>query len=394
MIRRGLARPAVAGLIGFVVLLIAVLLFAPMLLFASGGLMYSTDSSCTSGQDSGIAQPAASVTAQDSIPANYLQLFKSIGARYHVPWVILAGIGKVESDDGQSNLPGVHSGANPFGAAGPMQIGIGGAAGNTWGGAPVHPAAEHVNGVATDANGDGIASVYEPADAIAGAARYLLENGVMTNVYGAIFAYNHLNSYVQAVLGWARLYSRGGYTVSASTVSSAPACLPGIGVAPSAYAATAISFAEQQIGKPYQWGATGPDAYDCSGLVMMAYRAAGIYIPRTSQQQWLWGPRVRPSQAQPGDLVFFAGGDGTVKAPGHVGIVIGGGLMIEAPAPGLAVRVTLYTDQNPVGFTRPWAHPGAQGDGGGAVPVPVPSVAAVQAAARPATSPRPKRKHG
>ena len=109
----------------------------------------------------------------------------------------------MESDDGRSNLPGVHSGANAFGAAGPMQIGIGGAAGNEWGGAPVHPASEHVNGVATDADGDGIASVYDPADAIAGAAKYLLEHGVQQRRPGAIFAYNHSDSYVQLVLSFA-----------------------------------------------------------------------------------------------------------------------------------------------------------------------------------------------
>ena len=57
-----------------------------------------------------------------------------------MPWTILAGIGTVESDNGQTTLPGVHSGSNAFGAAGPMQIGIGGAAGNVWGGLPVHPA--------------------------------------------------------------------------------------------------------------------------------------------------------------------------------------------------------------------------------------------------------------
>ena len=136
--------------------------------------------------------------------------------------MILAGIAKVESDDGQTTLPGVHSGANAFGAAGPMQIGIGGAAGNQWGGAPVHPASEKVNGVATDANGDGMASVYEPADAIAGAAKYLLAHGVLDNVGQAIFAYNHLESYVQAVLSWASLYASGGYTVSPATVDSAP----------------------------------------------------------------------------------------------------------------------------------------------------------------------------
>jgi cell wall-associated NlpC family hydrolase len=273
-----------------------------------------------------------------------------------VPWVILAGIGKVESDDGQSTLPGVHSRANAFGAAGPMQIGIGGAAGNQWGGAPAHPANEKVNGVATDANGDGVASVYEPADAIAGAAKYLLAHGVLSNVDQAIFAYNHLESYVQAVLYWAGLYAHGGYTVSPVTLDSAPLCLLGAGHAPNDAVATAIGYAEQQLGKPYLWGGTGPDAFDCSGLVMMAYRAAGVDIPRTSQQQWTWGPRVGARQVQPGDLVFFAGADGTPTAPGHVGLVIGGGLMIEAYATGFPIRIAPYGDRDPVGFTRPWAH--------------------------------------
>ena len=149
-----------------------------------------------------LARPAHAERGRaDPIPANYLHALPagraaSTGCR---GWC-WPGIGKVETNDGRTTLPGVHSGANAFGAAGPMQIGIGGAAGNTWGGAPVHPASEQVAGVATDGNGDGIASVYEPADAIAGAAKYLLEHGVQNNVSGAIFAYNHLQSYVQTVL--------------------------------------------------------------------------------------------------------------------------------------------------------------------------------------------------
>jgi hypothetical protein len=119
--------------------------------------------------------------------------------------------------------------------------------------------------------------------------------------------------------------------------------------------ATAIAYAEQQIGKPYLWGGTGPGAFDCSGLVMMAYKAAGITIPRTSQAQWAWGPQVPASQAEPGDLVFFAGSDGTPASPGHVGLVIGGGKMIEAYATGFPIRVAEYGDRDPVGFTRPWA---------------------------------------
>jgi peptidoglycan DL-endopeptidase CwlO len=357
----GVAKVAIAGLAALVALVLVAMLAAPVLLFAAGGMLYSNGTTCSSATKP--AQPPVGTAASDSIPANYLALFRSIGARYHVPWVVLAGIGKVESDDGRTTLPGVHSGSNAFGAAGPMQIGIGGASTNTWGGAPVHPASQHVNGVATDANGDGTASVYDPADAIAGAAKYLLEHGVLTNVAGAIFAYNHLTSYVQQVLGWANSYAQGGFQVGSAVGDSAPPCVPVIGLTASGYAAGAIAFARQQIGKPYMWGATGPDAFDCSGLTMMAYRSAGVDIPRTAAQQWRWGPRVPPGQVRPGDLVFFAGATGTAKAPGHVGIVIGHGLMIDAPSPGLQVRIEPYTNSGAIGFTRPWAHVGVSGSG-------------------------------
>jgi cell wall-associated NlpC family hydrolase len=358
--RGGPRRGLVVALLCAAALLLMAALLAPVMMFASGGLLAESGTSCTSGRTgtATTAQPVASQSARNSIPASYLALFRSIGAQYKVPWVILAGIAKVESDDGQTTLPGVHGGANAFGAAGPMQIGIGGAAGNQWGGAPVHPASEKVNGVATDADGDGTASVYDPADAIAGAARYLLEHGVLDNVDQAIFAYNHLQSYVQAVLNWANAYATGGYSVGPAALDSAPQCLPGVTLTSDTAAATAISYAEQQLGKPYQWGGTGPDAFDCSGLVMMAYRAASIDIPRTAQQQWSWGPRVSASQVQPGDLVFFAGSDGTPTAPGHVGLVIGGGLMIEAYATGFPIRIAPYGGRDPVGFTRPWTHAG------------------------------------
>jgi peptidoglycan DL-endopeptidase CwlO len=345
-------------------LLLTAVLAAPVVMFASGGLIAATGTSCTSGSGStSTVQPVASQSARNSIPASYLALFQVIGKRYGVPWTILAGIGKVESDDGQSTLPGVHSGANAFGAAGPMQIGIGGAAGNEWGGAPVHPAREKVNGVATDGNGDGVASVYQPADAIAGAAKYLLEHGVLSNAEQAIFAYNHLQSYVQAVLYWADAYAHGGYTVSPVTLASAQQCVTGSARVPNDAVAAAIAYAREQLGKPYLWGGTGPDAFDCSGLVMMAYRAAGIDLPRTSQQQWAFGLRVSASQVQPGDLVFFAGADGTRISPGHVGLVIGKGLMIEAYATGFPIRIAPYKYRDPVGFTRPWAHAGAAAAG-------------------------------
>jgi peptidoglycan DL-endopeptidase CwlO len=339
---------------------------------SGGSMLFAAGQGCNGTGGSAVVtsavQPAPSKAAGTTIPADYLRLYQNAGRTYGVPWTILAGIGEVESNHGRSTLPGVHGGANAFGAAGPMQIGIGGAAGNTWGGAPVHPASEQAGGVATDGNSDGVASVYQPADAIDGAAKYLVEHGVLTNPNGAIFAYNHLTPYVQAVLGWAGVYAGGGFTVTAATAPAPQAsCPPGttsISV-PNQSVATVIAFARQQIGKPYLWGATGPDAFDCSGLMMMAYRAAGIDIPRTSELQWLWGPRVPPGHEEPGDLVFFAGSDGTVASPGHVGLVIGHGLMIEAYATGFPIRIAAFGnskaaagDTNPVGFTRPWAHPG------------------------------------
>jgi peptidoglycan DL-endopeptidase CwlO len=357
--------PVIIGVAG---LLLLGLMAVPVLVGTN--LFFAASAGC-SGQQTGTAgQPTAGAKAK-AIPANYLFWYKKVGQQYGVPWTILAGIGTVESDNGQTTLPGVHSGANAFGAAGPMQIGIRGAAGNVWGGLPVHPASEVVNGVATDEDGGATASVYDPADAIAGAAKYLLEFDVQTNPSAAIFAYNHLQSYVQSVLFYAGAYAGGNFSVvsaqmpSGSSVAGCTGTAGGVagGVpsisAPNQLVAAAIGYAEQQLGKPYLFGGTGPDAFDCSGLVMMAYRSAGVNLERTSQQQWATEVRIPAAQAQPGDLVFFAGADGTSTSPGHVGLVIGGGKMIEAYATGFPIRVATYTNRDPIGFTRPWANASA-----------------------------------
>ena len=352
------SRILVPVIIGIAALGLLSLLAVPAVVGTN--LFFAAGAGCSGQQTGATGQPPAGTKAK-AIPADYLYWYKKVGQQYGVPWTILAGIGTVESDNGQTTLPGVHSGSNGFGAAGPMQIGIGGAAGNVWGGAPVHPASEVVNGVATDEDGGPDASVYDPADAIAGAAKYLLQAQVQTNPSAAIFSYNHLQSYVQSVLYYAGTYAGGNFSVVSAQMpsgSSAAGCtssasgVPAIS-APNQIVAAAIGFAEQQLGKPYLWGGTGPDAFDCSGLVMTAYRAAGIDIARTSQQQWATETRIPASQVQPGDLVFFAGSDGTQTSPGHVGLVIGGGKMIEAYATGFPIRVATYTDRDPVGFTRP-----------------------------------------
>src|SRR5215831_13387071 len=357
-------RILVLGIIGLFAVVGLGLLAVPILIGTNA--FFAASAGC-SGQNTGTAgQPPTGAKAK-SIPSDYLTWYKKVGQQYGVPWTILAGIGTVESANGTTTLPGVHSGANAFGAAGPMQIGIGGAAGDAWGGAAVHSASQPVNGVATDEDGDGTASVYDPADAIAGAAKYLLEFGVQANPSTAIFAYNHLQSYVQSVLMYAGQYAGGNFSVVSANMpasNTAAGCVQTAGGVPAVQAPTqtvaaAINFAEQQLGKPYLWGGTGPDAFDCSGLVMMAYRTAGISIARTSQAQWATETRVPASQVQPGDLVFFAGSDGTVTDPGHVGLVIGGGKMIEAYATGFPIRVASYTNRGAIGFTEPWA--GAKG---------------------------------
>ncbi|MFG2458848.1 NlpC/P60 family protein [Streptomyces sp. NPDC048523] len=104
-------------------------------------------------------------------------------------------------------------------------------------------------------------------------------------------------------------------------------------------AAKALAFARAQIGKPYVWGATGPDSYDCSGLTQAAWKAAGVDLPRVTYDQVGAGTTVSLADAQPGDLVFFYGDIS------HVGLYIGNGMMIHAPKPGAYVREeSIYYD--------------------------------------------------
>lgn len=87
-----------------------------------------------------------------------------------------------------------------------------------------------------------------------------------------------------------------------------------------------ISAAESQRGKPYSYGAAGPDAYDCSGLVLWAFAHAGISLPHYTGAQWQYGSYVSGADLKPGDVVFFGTGD----SPYHDGIYVGNGNMIDA----------------------------------------------------------------
>jgi cell wall-associated NlpC family hydrolase len=101
-------------------------------------------------------------------------------------------------------------------------------------------------------------------------------------------------------------------------------------------AAQAIKFAWSKVGLPYCWGGTGPSCYDCSGLTSEAYGLPSS--DRTAAQQWAGLPHVR--HPRPGDLVFAPGSDGSASSPGHVGLVIRGGRVIQAYGTGTSIEVS------------------------------------------------------
>jgi cell wall-associated NlpC family hydrolase len=143
--------------------------------------------------------------------------------------------------------------------------------------------------------------------------------------------------------------------------------------APLATTSVALAWAFSELGKPYLWGGTGPDSFDCSGLTQYVWRQAGVQIPRVAADQYAWTIPVPLSQLLPGDLVFFGKTD-----IHHVGIYIGDGLMINAPHTGTVVQVSSIWWSDLAGFGRVHA-PG--------VPVPLHQPPTPQKPAKPAVVP-------
>lgn len=133
--------------------------------------------------------------------------------------------------------------------------------------------------------------------------------------------------------------SRGDTTTSSDTVTS--------DVPASGKGQIVVDFAMAQVGEPYLWAAEGPSAWDCSGLTMMAWREAGVSIPRSSSSQIDAGVRVSKSQLQPGDLVFY------YSPISHVGIYIGNGKIVHATKPGDVVSVDSVDLMPFAGASRP-----------------------------------------
>jgi membrane-bound lytic murein transglycosylase B len=191
MIALGLLRAL--GLRGTIILACLLVLFVTAYGVAQDLGLIEAPAKASPAPKPAAGQPAPSRAAVADIPAGYLRLYQRAGARYRVPWSVLAAIGKVESDHGRVRLPGVRSGSNWAGACGPMQLGCvpGSKAGNGW--------ARYGRG-----------RPHDPANAIPAAARYLVDHGARRNLDQALFAYNHSRSYVARVKQLARRYSRGG----------------------------------------------------------------------------------------------------------------------------------------------------------------------------------------
>lgn len=108
---------------------------------------------------------------------------------------------------------------------------------------------------------------------------------------------------------------------------------------PNDAAADAIEFALGEQGKPYVWGAEGPDSYDCSGLMLRAYEAAGVTLPRVSRDQYTAGAMLPVERAQPGDLVFWAYDPSDPSTIHHVAMYLGDGRIVEAQQSGVPVHI-------------------------------------------------------
>jgi cell wall-associated NlpC family hydrolase len=111
-------------------------------------------------------------------------------------------------------------------------------------------------------------------------------------------------------------------------------------------AGIAVRYAYGALGKPYQWAADGPNSYDCSGLTMAAWAAAGVSLPHNAEMQWYRVAHIPRGALQPGDLVFY-------HSLGHVAIYVGSGKVIHAPTFGDVVKISSVDMSPPYGYGRP-----------------------------------------
>jgi peptidoglycan DL-endopeptidase CwlO len=302
-----------------------------------------------------ISEPSSpSAVAVADIPANYLSLYEREAARYGIDWALLAAIGKIECDHGRNRAAGCNppGTVNAKGATGPMQF-----IGLTWlaGTPPMSvppigpPTTSAAGGYATDGDGDGLANVWDPADAIAGAARLLRANGAPRDYRSALYAYNPDVGYVNAVLAHASQYR----------AAFAPGASDRLRIALS-WAVSHVGRFTYNLGAPTDRGGSIQDLQsrepagttcDCSMFTRWSFAQAGIDIGLTTSVQWAGngllplGPSAEettlvtrgvgadppPGGYQPGDLIFFGVDDGP---NGHVALWLGEGMIVQCSASG------------------------------------------------------------
>jgi cell wall-associated NlpC family hydrolase len=297
---------------------------------------------------------APSPVAVSDIPSDFLAMYQRAAARFGIDWAVLAAIGKLECDHGRLQAPGCNppGTVNRAGATGPMQfLGPTWRAGTPLGAVPAvgPPTSRAAEGYATDGDGDGIAEVWNPADAIAAAARLLSANGAPGDYRRAIFAYNPSDAYVDGVLAKAEEY-RGAFASGAS--GSAQAVL--------AWAVAHVGRFTYNLGPPTDRGGSVQDMQgrepsgstcDCSMFARWAFAQAGIDIGLTTSTQWTangrlpsgdtsqatgrvtrgLGPNPPPGGYEPADLIFFGVDDGP---GGHVALWLGDGQIVQCSSSG------------------------------------------------------------
>lgn len=298
----------------------------------------------------------------EGIPAAVLSAYVQAAVRLEskhrecrgMTWPVLAGIGRVESNHAAGRQVSSSGAVDPP-IIGPRLDG-GGAGGNTsphrdsdggeWDGDAEFdravglmqfiPATWASHGL--DASGDGVADPRNVFDAAWSAAVYLCvsnpEAGGVDfadedDLEKALLRYNHSESYAEEVR-----QHIGHYAGIAAQTEHVLAVGSG---ASSEQGRAAAEWALAQVGKPYLWGGTGPHAFDCSGLTMRAWAAAGVSIPRVTTDQVEAGARVGLDELQPGDLLFYDTGTGA--SPSHVTMYVGDGQMVNAPRSGQSIRV-------------------------------------------------------
>jgi peptidoglycan DL-endopeptidase CwlO len=301
-----------------------------------------------------ITTVAPSPAAIADIPADYLALYQQAAARFDVDWAVLAAIGKLECDHGRSQVAGCNppGTVNRAGATGPMQF-----LGPTWrAGTPLMtvpavgpPTTSTAKGYATDGDGDGLADLWNPADAIAAAARLLRTNEAPRDYRRALFAYNPDRGYVDAVLAQATRY-RGAF---------APGASPGAR-AVLAWAVAHVGRYSYNLGPPTDRGGTieqmqtsdpAATTCDCSMYARWAIAQAGVDAGLTTSTQWTANGLLPSTDTpaftrqvsrgvghdppadgyRPGDLIFFGHGEGLT---GHVALWLGDGQIVQCSASG------------------------------------------------------------